>query len=79
MQHPFINDLSDKTMDELTKTIGDLQSKMSFALRMQNATMIQQLRMVIESYNVEYTKRIDAMYEKRNVQGQINISGENKK
>jgi hypothetical protein len=79
MQHPFINDLSDKTMDELTKTIGDLQSKMSFALRMQNGTMIQQLRMVIESYNVEYTKRIDAMYEKRNVQGQINISGENKK
>ena len=66
-------------MDELTKTIGDLQSKMSFALRMQNGTMIQQLRMVIESYNVEYTKRIDAMYEKRNVQGQINISGENKK
>lgn len=79
MQHPFINDLSDKTMDEITTTIGDLQSKMTFALRMQNATMIQQLRMVIESYNVEYTKRIDAMYEKRNVQGQINISGENKK
>jgi ribosomal protein L29 len=79
MQHPFINDLSDKSTDEIAKTISDLQGKLTFALRMQNGTMTQQLRMVIESYNVEYTKRLDAMYAKRNVQDQINISGENKK
>lgn len=78
MQHPFINDLSDKSLEDLQTTITDLHKKLNFAYRSQNGAMINQLRMVIESYTVEHTKRMDEIYKKQNIQTQINISGENK-
>jgi hypothetical protein len=65
MQHPFISDLSDKSLDDLTKTLTDLQG------------LVNQMQMVIESYQSEYQKRMDAMYKKQNIEGSINISSDN--
>ncbi len=59
MQHPFISDLSDKSLDDLQKTVNDLNGKLNFAFRTGNVALIGQLRMVIESYQTEVSKRID--------------------
>ena len=74
MQHPFISDLSDKTLEELQSTITDLQGKLNFAFRMGNSGMITQLRMVIESYQAESAKRLDEMYKKQNLKSSVNVS-----
>ncbi len=78
MQHPFIHDLSGKSMEELQNTIQDLSAKLNFVYRSQNGPMIQQMQMVMESYRAEYAKRIDDIYKKQNLQNKINISKEKK-
>lgn len=78
MQHPFINDLSDKTIDELQNTINDLNKKLNFVYRAQNGPMIQQMLMVLDSYKTEYSKRMDELYKKQNLQNKINISKDTK-
>lgn len=77
MQHPFINDLSDKSMEDLQNTIQDLTKKLTFVYRQQNGPMISQMMMVLESYKSEYSKRIDEIYKKQNLQNKINISKDN--
>jgi len=74
MQHPFISDLSDKSLEELQSTITDLQGKLNFAFRMGNSAMISQLRMVIESYQTESAKRLDELYKKQNLKSSVNVS-----
>lgn len=74
MQHPFINDLSDKSLEDLQTTLTNLQSKLTFAYRTSNHALIGQLQMVIESYRAECNKRLDAMYKKQNMDNRINIS-----
>ena len=56
MEHPFISNLKDKSVDELQKTISELTGKLSFAYRILNQPLIHQLRMAIESYKVEYNR-----------------------
>jgi hypothetical protein len=77
MQHPFINDLTDKSMEDLQNTIQDLTKKLNFVHRQQNGPMISQMMMVLESYKSEYSKRIDEIYKKQNLQNKINISKDN--
>ena len=76
MNHPFISDLSDKSTEDLQKALADLTSKLTFAYRMQNQPMIQQLQLVLSSYREEHNRRMDALYNKQNVQNQIKISKE---
>jgi hypothetical protein len=76
MNHPFISDLSDKSTEDLQKALADLTSKLNFAYRMQNQPMIQQLQLVLSSYREEHNRRMDALYNKQNVQNQIKISKE---
>lgn len=73
MQHPFIQDLSDKSLEDLQKTISDLTSKLTFAYRTGNGPLIHQLNMVIESYKSEYSKKIDDLVKKQNIQTKIQI------
>lgn len=77
MQHPFINDLSDKSMEDLQNTIQDLTKKLNFVYRQQNGPMIAQMLMVLDSYKAEYSKRIDDIYKKQNLTNKINISKDN--
>lgn len=78
MQHPFINDLSGKSMEDLQNTIQDLTKKLNFVYRTQNGPMISQLHMMLDSYKTEYTKRMDDIYKKQNLTNKINISNDNK-
>ena len=78
MQHPFISDLSGKTMDELQNTINDLTKKLTYVYRSQNGPMIHQLLMVLDSYKTEYGKRMDELYKKQNLNNKINVSKDSK-
>ena len=49
MKHPFINDLSDKTIEELQTAIESLTNKLNYAYRMGNSPLIHQLQMVMDS------------------------------
>jgi hypothetical protein len=73
MEHPFIQSLEKKTLEELQTTISDLNNKLTFAYRTSNAPLIHQIQMVIESYRNEYRRKMDVMIEKQNIQKQINI------
>jgi len=74
MQHPFITDLKNKSMEELLKTIADLNQKLNFSYRTQNGALIKQLQMALESYNVEYKSRMDEIYKKNKLDNKINVS-----
>lgn len=76
MEHPFINDLSDKTIEQLQDTISSLHQKLTFAHRSGNGPLIHQLNMVIESYKKEYQKKINEMVKKQNIEGQVKITTE---
>jgi hypothetical protein len=76
MEHPFINDLSDKSLEELQETLSDLTSKLTFAYRTQNGPLIHQLQMVIESYKNEQNRKLDALFKKQNIDATINVQGD---
>ncbi len=76
MEHPFITNLSDKTLEQLQDTISNLNQKLTFAYRSQNGPLIQQLNMVLESYRNEYQKKINDMIKKQNIEGQVRITKE---
>lgn len=73
MQHPFIGDLSNLSMDELQEKINTLNKNLIFIQRQGNYQLSQQMYMVLESYNAEYSKRMDEFYKKQNVQNPIKI------
>jgi hypothetical protein len=74
MQHPFIHGLSEKSLDELQKTISELTIRLTQASRNLHPTLIPQIRMALESYTVEYNKRMDEIYKKQNLDSKINIT-----
>lgn len=73
MKHPFINDISDKTLEELQNTISSLMNKLSFAYRTGNGPLIHQLNMAIESYKEAYTLKMDELMSKQKINSKISI------
>lgn len=73
MQHPFIGDLSDQSLEDIQGKIQSLTKNLTFAYRSGNQNMVNQIQMVMESYKAEATKRLDDMYKKQKVQSSINI------
>lgn len=78
MNHPFVTDLSDKSLEELQKVISDLTSKLTFAYRIQNGPLIHQLIMILESYRNEYNKKMDVMIKKQNINTKISVESDKK-
>lgn len=76
MQHPFIGDLSDKSLDDIQTKINEITKNMLFAQRMGNSSLVWQMQMALESYKQEATKRIDEMYKKQKVRPGIQIEKE---
>lgn len=77
MEHPFINDLSDKTLDELQSSISDLSRKLTYAYRTRNQPLINQLHMALESYRKEHTKQMDDLMKQQNIDMRVNIEKDN--
>lgn len=66
MTHPFIHDLSNKTMDELGETINNLNKQLQFMYRMGKSDMVSQISLVINTYKSEYAKRQQELWTKKN-------------
>ena len=73
MEHPFINGLENKTLEELQTTISNLHTKLTFAHRTGNRALISQLNMAIESYRQAYQKKLDEMIKKQNITTTVKI------
>jgi hypothetical protein len=58
--HPLMSNLTDKTLDELLKSINETYKKISFAGKMGNSAMVNQLRLVADTYQEEINKRYRA-------------------
>ena len=50
MEHPLINDIGKLDEQQLIDKITELNSKLTIAMRMGNAGLINQVRMALESY-----------------------------
>ena len=74
MKHPFVEDLSQKTLEELQNIISSLNNKLSVAYRMGNQSLINQMNMVIESYKDEYNNKMNDLINKQKIQHNINIT-----
>lgn len=78
MRHPFIADLSDKSLEELQATISTLMGKLTFAHRTGNASLIHQLQMAIDTYKSEYSKKMDELMGKQKIKTKVNIEKDSK-
>ena len=74
-----INNLSDKSLEDLQTSITDLMKKLNFAYSMQNGPMIHQISMVLESYKAEHNKKMDEIMKKQNIQTTVSVEKESKK
>jgi hypothetical protein len=73
MEHPFIHDLSDKSLEDLQNKISELMSKLNFAYKTGNGPLILQIQMALESYKSAYNKKMDELISKQKINAQINI------
>jgi len=78
MEHPFINNLSDKSIEELQEKIGDLNKKLTFAYRTNNGSLIHQINMAVESYKAAYYKKMDELMKKQKINTQVSIQKDSK-
>jgi hypothetical protein len=66
------------TMEELGSKISELNKKLSIAHRSGNAYLCNQIRMAIESHQVKYQEKTQAMFNKNkpgdNFEDKIDIS-----
>jgi len=73
MEHPFIHNLQDKSLEELQTTISNLTTKLNFAYRSGNSPLINQINMAIESYKSAYNKKMNELIDKQKVNMQIKV------
>ena len=50
MEHPLINDIGELDEQQLLNKITELNGKLTVAMRMGNSSLINQVRMAIETY-----------------------------
>ncbi len=78
MEHPLIPSLDHMTVEELGSKISELNKKLSIAHRTGNAYLCNQIRMAIESHQVKYQEKTQAMFNKNkpgdNFEDKIDIS-----
>ena len=73
MHHPFISDLSDKSIEDLQEAIAILHAKITFAHRTQNGPMINQLDMIMNSYKDEQKKKLDKLFADKDIGDNIKV------
>ena len=61
MEHPFIHNLEDLTLEQLGSKVSELHKKLNIAHRMGNGYLCDQIRMAIESYNGKYQQKMQAL------------------
>jgi len=73
MEHPFIKNLQDLSLETLQEKIGELTKKLNFAYKTGNQPLIHQLNMALESYKVAQSKKMDELIKKQNITATIKV------
>jgi len=70
MEHPLIDtdEINKLTVDEIGSKISELNKKLTWALRY-NASVANQIRMALDSYQTIYQKKQDEIWNKSNPDG----------
>ena len=79
IMHPFIGDLSDKSLEEMQTTISALTTKLTFAGRTENRQLVNQLLMALDSYKDAYRQKMNDLVTKQNIDSLINIQQKDNK
>lgn len=75
MEHPFAGDLSALSIEELTEKINSLGKNLSFASRMGRYDLMNQVRMLMESYRSELNRQQQLLLDDdETLTGKIDIS-----
>jgi len=56
MEHPLINDIGGLDEQQLMDKITELNGKLTVAMRMGNSSLINQVRMAIETYRIKLSE-----------------------
>jgi len=56
--HPLLGKLDGLTMDELLEKTNELHKKLGFARNMRNQEVINQIQLMLSTYQEEYYKRM---------------------
>lgn len=64
MEHPFINgqDLESRTIEELEKSVSELNKKLRWAQASRNSALASQIAMALESYRTVLDRKIQQRY-----------------
>ena len=73
MNHPFMEDLSSKTVEQLQEKIATITKHLNFAYRSQNSALIHQLNMMLHSYQQVYGQKIDESLNRQNATDKIKV------
>lgn len=65
MEHPLIGNLDTLTVEDLSKKITDLNTKLNIAMRTGNGHLCNQIRMAVESYQNKYQEKVQETYRKQ--------------
>lgn len=75
MDHPFVGDLSNLSMEELTEKINTLGKALSFASRMGKYELAHQIQLALNTYRSELNRQQRKLIEDDDaVTGVINIT-----
>jgi lysine/ornithine N-monooxygenase len=70
MEHPLIDSVDSLSIDELQGRITDLNKKLAWAMRSNNASLTGQIRMALETFQTKYREKQQALYDAAKKQGQ---------
>lgn len=75
MEHPFVGDLSDMSIEQLTEKISALGKALSFTARTGKYEIAQQIQLAINSYRSELNRQQQKLIEDDSaITGSINIT-----
>ena len=74
--HPLAPDLTGLTDEELFTKKSDLQSKLTYAYRIGNADMVNQLNLLVQDYMIEAERRNAKMLEDAQKSGRLGKTGD---
>jgi len=77
MYHPLLDNLDDLTVDQLGEKLNDVNSKITYAHRIGNHQMLQQLQTIQQSiqhkYNEKTKKQLESLNKKSSISNNDSI------
>ena len=69
MEHPFINNIDDLTLEQLGSKISELHKKLGIAMRSGNPYLCDQIRMALTSYTTKQQEKTAELYKPKGNEG----------